>query len=480
MRFTRTRRRHPDIDSEVPRATHQEGTGEEVAGEGNEQVHGRQGQGESRDDGGEGKRLAFGSQAEGGCCSGGGQAEGSGVPLGGKAEGGGQAEGSRVRLGGQAEGGGQAQGNRQAQGSRGPLGGKAEGGGQAEGDRVALRRGEAGVLALGRCGEEDDSSAQHRREEARGIPQHEFRVQVPESGDEGQGLRAKEVANRLVKPLRVAVTRGGVVESTHRVHAVAVRAGDVVASAGDTELVAFLRSSWKPIQAIALVEGYDDLLDEEVAIACASHQAEPRQLAAVRRLLTRAGASVDDLENGEQPGRPEGKLGHNCSGKHAGFLAACRAHGWPLEGYRLPDHPLQRRLLEALDGVIGEAPDGCGVPTYSMRIRDIAAVLLNVSPRIAAAMRARPELVGGQGAYDSELMRVLPGWIAKRGAEGLICAASPDGLGVALKVEDGNPRGLRPALGAFLAQVGVEAPGFGEVTLDNSRGEPVGGVEIRD
>jgi L-asparaginase II len=278
--------------------------------------------------------------------------------------------------------------------------------------------------------------------------------------------------------LRVTVTRGDVVEAVHRVHAVAVRGGDVVAAAGDPGLVSFLRSSWKPIQAVALAESYDDLTDEELAIACASHQAEPAQLDAVRRLLARAGASVDELENGEQAGRPEGRLGHNCSGKHAGMLAACRARSWPTRGYRLPGHPLQQRLLAELGPTLGEAIDGCGVPTYALSLRDSAALLLRVRPRIADAMRARPELVGGRGADDTKLMRELPGWIAKRGAEGLFCAASPEGIGVALKVEDGNPRPLRPAMGALLAELGVEAAGFGPLPLRNSRGETVGAVAV--
>jgi L-asparaginase II len=278
--------------------------------------------------------------------------------------------------------------------------------------------------------------------------------------------------------LRVTVTRGDVVEAVHRVHAVAVRGGDVVAAAGDPGLVSFLRSSWKPIQAVALAESYDDLTDEELAIACASHQAEPAQLDAVRRLLARAGASVDELENGEQAGRPEGRLGHNCSGKHAGMLAACRARSWPTRGYRLPGHPLQQRLLAELGPTLGEAIDGCGVPTYALTLRDSAALLLRVRPRIADAMRARPELVGGRGADDTKLMRELPGWIAKRGAEGLFCAASTEGIGVALKVEDGNPRPLRPAMGALLAELGVEAAGFGPLPLRNSRGETVGAVAV--
>jgi L-asparaginase II len=278
--------------------------------------------------------------------------------------------------------------------------------------------------------------------------------------------------------LRVTVTRGDVVEAVHRVHAVAVRGGDVVAAAGDPGLVSFLRSSWKPIQAVALAESYDDLTDEELAIACASHQAEPAQLDAVRRLLARAGAGVDELENGEQAGRPEGRLGHNCSGKHAGMLAACRARSWPTRGYRLPGHPLQQRLLAERGPTLGEAIDGCGVPTYALTLRDSAALLLRVRPRIADAMRARPELVGGRGADDTKLMRELPGWIAKRGAEGLFCAASPEGIGVALKVEDGNPRPLRPAMGALLAELGVEAAGFGPLPLRNSRGETVGAVAV--
>src|SRR5579862_5932150 len=144
-------------------------------------------------------------------------------------------------------------------------------------------------------------------------------------------------------PIRVTVRRGGVVESVHRVH---VAGGDGVERGED--LVCFLRSSSKPIQAMPLVEAYDELDDDEIAIACASHRAEPAQLAAVRKLLARAGASVDDLECGPQEGRPDGKLGHNCSGKHAGMLAACRANGWPFEGYRLPGHPLQQRIAELI------------------------------------------------------------------------------------------------------------------------------------
>jgi L-asparaginase II len=270
-----------------------------------------------------------------------------------------------------------------------------------------------------------------------------------------------------MEPLTVVASRDGVVEATHHVHAITTDGR----SFGDPDLVCFLRSSSKPIQAIPLMEAYDDLSDAELAIASASHQAEPAQLEAVHLLLERAGATPDDLENGLQAGRPEGKVGHNCSGKHAGMLAACRANGWPFEGYRLPDHPLQQRIRALIGGDEGIAIDGCGVPTFALPLRRTAELLTRTPERIAAAMRARPELVGGQGADDTDLMRALPGWIAKRGAEGLFCAAGPDGLGVALKVEDGSSRALRPALGHLL---GIAS--FDEVPVSNSRGEIVGAL----
>jgi L-asparaginase II len=265
------------------------------------------------------------------------------------------------------------------------------------------------------------------------------------------------------------VRRGDVVEAVHFVH---VASTEGVLHGED--VVSHLRSSAKPIQAIPLADAYDDLDDDELAIACASHQAEPAQLDAVRKLLARAGASVDDLECGPQEGRPEGKLGHNCSGKHAGFLAVCREKGWPFEGYRLLEHPVQRRIRELLGGDgLPCAIDGCGIPTYALPLIAQAALLTRAPERIANAMRARPDLVGGDGADDTALMRLLPGWIAKRGAEGLLCTAAPDGRGFAFKVADGNGRALRPALAAVLG-VGEMA----RVPLENSRGEVVGAVEL--
>jgi L-asparaginase II len=265
--------------------------------------------------------------------------------------------------------------------------------------------------------------------------------------------------------IRVTVRRGGVVEAVHRVHVRSTN-GD---AAGD-DMACFLRSSAKPIQAVPFADAYGDATDEEIAIACASHQAEPAQLDAVRVVLARAGAGVDDLECGLQEGRPEGALGHNCSGKHAAMLAVCRAHDWPRHPYRDPGHPLQQRIAE-LVAPDETAIDGCGVPTFAMPLSRMARLFAGIPARIVDAMTARPELVGGTGADDTDLMSLLPGWAAKRGAEGLFCARSPDGAGYAIKVEDGSSRALRPAIAHV---IGLDA--FATVDMRNTRGEVVGSI----
>jgi L-asparaginase II len=288
-------------------------------------------------------------------------------------------------------------------------------------------------------------------------------------------------------PISVAVRRGSFVESIHLVHAVAVRDGDVVAEAGNSDFLTSLRSSAKPFQALSLVRSRDDLDDQDVAIASASHRAEPEQIEAVRRLLAKAPATEDDLEVGVQEGRPPRPIYHNCSGKHAGMLAACRARGWETEAYRLAGHPLQDEILAEIAAAaeldpsdVQTAVDGCGVVCFALPLERVASMFSRLETReggerVAGAMRAHPRLVGGAGQPDTELMRSLPGWSAKGGAEGLFCAAGPEGLGVALKTQDGAYRPLRPAIAAFLARLGSELDaGFERVPVRNSRGEQVG------
>jgi len=289
----------------------------------------------------------------------------------------------------------------------------------------------------------------------------------------------------------VEVRRNGIVEAVHRVHAVAAGAGEIVEVAGDPSLTCFMRSSSKPLQALPLVRARDDLPDDEVAIACASHHDTPEQVAAVRALLARAEATEDDLELGLQAGRPPERIHNNCSGKHAGMLALCRARGWPIQGYRLPDHPVQRACLdvhaeaaEVEPERMPTAPDGCGVVTFGLTLERMAHAYSRLGSlaggeRVAAAMRARPDLVGGPDGADFLLMRAAPGWLAKGGAEGLLCAAGPGGIGVALKAEDGSVRAHAPALGAFLGRLGVDLPDLSELPVFNTRRDLVGKIVTR-
>jgi L-asparaginase II len=291
----------------------------------------------------------------------------------------------------------------------------------------------------------------------------------------------------MAKPITVAVRRGGTVESRHRIHAVAVQDGAVVEEVGDGALVTFVRSSAKPIQALPLTRALPELAEQELAIACASHLSLPEQLAAARALLARAPASEDELECGPAGDPPE-PIKHNCSGKHAGMLALCRAHGWESRGYRLPEHPCQRAMLtevaraaDMAEEDIGTGIDGCGVVAFALPLERMALAYarlerLDGGDRVAAAMRAHPGLIRGPDGDDTILMRAREGWIAKGGAEGLMCAAGPSGLGLAVKVEDGNARAVGPALAAFVARLGYPVERLEVAPVVNSHGEAVGEV----
>ena len=288
-----------------------------------------------------------------------------------------------------------------------------------------------------------------------------------------------------VDAIVVEQRRGEVVEARHRVHAVAAADGEVVRAWGDPALVTLFRSSAKPIQALPIVRVRPDLDDAEIAISCASHLHRPDQIAPVENLLAKAGASEDDLECGPEPTRLE----HNCSGKHAAMLLLCRERGWPTEGYRLASHPCQQTMLEEIaraaevePGLLPTAIDGCGVVTYGLTLERMAHAFsrlerLDGGRRAADAMRARPELVRGDGAPDTELMRLGDGWVAKGGAEGLLCAARGD-LGIVLKAEDGAQRPLGVALAGVLAGLGLDSGHLARASVENSRGEVVGELRI--
>jgi L-asparaginase II len=209
----------------------------------------------------------------------------------------------------------------------------------------------------------------------------------------------------------------------------------------------------------------------------------------VRKLLAATGGSEDELDCGIQEGRPPEQIYDNCSGKHAGMIATCRAHDWPVEAYRHTGHPLQQLLLEEVAAAaeldpaeVGTGIDGCGVVAFAIPLERAAIAFarldsLDGGDRVADAMRAHPELVGGEGATDTVLMQAQPGTVAKGGADGLLCAGG-GGTGLALKVGDGNSRALRPALAALVSGFGAPLPEFEQVLLHNRHGEAAATVSL--
>ncbi len=312
----------------------------------------------------------------------------------------------------------------------------------------------------------------------------------------------------------VAVRRGALVESVHRGRvAVCEPEGELIEATGDPDGYVYARSSAKPFQAMQLLlSGAADafgLTDEELAVICASHNAEEPHLAAVRSILTRAGLSEDDLQSGAHPpmyapaaaelarrGEEPTQVYGNCSGKHAGMLALCVYEGWETTSYRDPDHPLQRRILQTVAHFCGLerdeillAGDGCGLPAFAMPLRNLATGfarlatgedipddLAGVALRIGQAMREHPYMVAGTGRLDTDVMRGAD-LVAKSGAEGVFAAGSPDGWGLALKVSDGTTRAVSPAALAALARRDVEVPQISESSpVHDLHGAPVGSI----
>ena len=297
-------------------------------------------------------------------------------------------------------------------------------------------------------------------------------------------------------PLVVA-TRGGAVESVHYGSiAVASARGSLVCSVGDVDFPVFTRSTLKPFQALPFVAdggpGRFGFSPEQVALMCASHSGEPRHVAAVADMLARVGCSERDLQCGSHPplfyaatgipvppALPATPLHHNCSGKHAGFLAWCRLHDEPCETYLDADHPLQEAVRRALAGLLdcGEnefvaGTDGCGAPNYALPLARLAYAYARLAApdedagpaaglyTLFNAMTAHPGMVSGERRGDLILMQAAPGdRVAKGGAEGVqALGVASHGIGIALKIADGAPRAVRVATYAVLEQLGLPPP----------------------
>jgi L-asparaginase II len=283
--------------------------------------------------------------------------------------------------------------------------------------------------------------------------------------------------------------RGGMVESRHVGHAAICTArGEVIEGWGNPAEIIFPRSSCKMVQALPLLESGagDGLSDEQLALACASHQGAAMHVGRVSRWLDDLGLGAGDLRCGahEPKDREERnrliraheapcQIHNNCSGKHAGFLQLGR-HLKAGAEYVEPDHPVQRAVKAAFEEVTGETSprygiDGCSAPNFACSVAGLARAMAAFAAaeatdargramvRLRSAMTAHPELVAGEGRACTELMRAMGARVAvKTGAEAVFVAIVPERkLGIALKIVDGGTRAAEAAVAALLVRLGV-------------------------
>jgi L-asparaginase II len=319
------------------------------------------------------------------------------------------------------------------------------------------------------------------------------------------------------------VTRSNVVESIHRGDIAVVNfKGEVLAQTGDLEKLIFLRSASKPIQGIAainagVVEKYNlDL--KEIAILVSSHNGEKEHIEVLLEILKKIGASEEQLECGIhdptsmeearkllRTGSEIRKLHCNCSGKHIGLIAASKAKGFGIEGYYKIEHQIHKEIsnliseFSNLDGKeVITGIDGCGVPVFAVPIKNAALMYANLCSEkfqndkykksqnyILSAMTKYPEMVAGKGRFDTELMRRFGDrLIGKIGAEGVYCVGIiGKGIGIALKIEDGNSRAISPVILELLLQLKIINKGeleqlqrFWRPSIMNHRGEKIGEI----
>ena len=296
-------------------------------------------------------------------------------------------------------------------------------------------------------------------------------------------------------PVVAHVVRSGFVESVHHGSVVALDAnGSTLLAVGDVAGPIFPRSSSKPIQALAMLRGGLDLDGELLALAAGSHSGEPFHLEGVQQILAGAGLSEQDLQNTPDlpldesernswiaSGRGATSLAQNCSGKHSAMLATCVAAGWDIATYRELLHPLQQLIAQTLADLSGEPAaatgvDGCGAPVMAVSLTGLARAFsrFSIAPedtdeaRVAAAMRAYPQWLGGTRRDVTALIRGVPGLIAKDGAESVYAVGLADGRGVSLKIADGGQRARPVVMAAVLRRLGIDAE-----VLDEMANAPV-------
>lgn len=326
------------------------------------------------------------------------------------------------------------------------------------------------------------------------------------------------------KPIQVY--RGNYIESGHDIHIAVVNTeGELVAYYGDPNRLTFARSSMKPYQAVPIVqsgamEEYN-LTERELSLFCASHIGEPYHRETVLEILGKIGLKEDHLQCGShiprhqesydeliRTGKELSPVFSNCSGKHSGMLAGVTKQKMEVSTYRDITHPYQQQILHILEEVaeydsekIGISVDGCGVPVHRMPLFKVALLysrlakvqdwkldnpdLKQAIERIRVAMTTYPEMVAGSEQFDTDLMSVFDGRIvAKGGAEGVHCFGDQEsGLGIAIKVSDGNARATSVASMEVLRQLEIgqeklwsDLANYEEAPVLNARDETIGKI----
>ena len=320
----------------------------------------------------------------------------------------------------------------------------------------------------------------------------------------------------MPNPVIAEVTRGGIAESRHTgAYAVVDGAGRLLRSAGDVTAPVFPRSAIKALQCVPLIEsGAADrfgFTDEEIALACASHNGEPDHVRVARAMLKKALTDEASYECGAHwPLRVEAQhdvvrqggaaqnVHNNCSGKHAGMLALARHLRFETKNYVTIDHPVQKAVAEALtrycDVDVARLTwgiDGCSVPTWAFPLRNMALGFARLTAetsvagqRIVAAVRQHPFMVAGTGGFDTNIMQAVPRVFVKVGAEGVYCGCIAHArIGIALKCDDGSVRAAQAAVASVLASLDVwtlderaKLRSFAHTALTNWRQIHVGDV----
>ncbi len=274
--------------------------------------------------------------------------------------------------------------------------------------------------------------------------------------------------------LQINLLREGIIESIHQSEVVvADNRGRVLAVAGNPETCSFIRSAMKPFQALAVtttgVMETFELNDQDLAIICSSHRGSIEQARQVFNILWRSDIEPTYLKCPTPEGK-DSNLQHNCSGKHAGMLAVCQKRNWNLDNYYHRSNPVQTLILNKIAELLSTpaaeimtARDNCGAPTYVLELRQMATLYAKLAngnsidlERIVRAMTNHPNMIAGEGAFDTELMIMTDGMlVSKSGAEGIQCIGNVgQNMGLAIKTLDGAKRAKYATAIHVLRQMG--------------------------